>query len=218
METLAPVKRYKALLRVNKVALSQSTVGGVFQGMCVALRKLLDYDRAALTLYDPDHGSLRIVALYGRYTNSIFQVGYLLARKASQEGWTFDHRTGIVRRDLEKDSQFPSDTHNVNEGFPSLCSVPLIVRGNSFGVVTVSGARKNQFSAKHPQLVQEISNQIVLAINSITLSCPVHPNTKLFCPRCVGAVGGRTTVAKHRENLSNWGKKGGRGRKRADFS
>jgi len=210
--------RYQALLRVNEIALSESTIDEVFQGMCIVLRKLLAYDRAGLTLYDPDHDSLKIESLYGSYENSVFRVGYLLPRKSSQNGWTFEHQTMTIRRDLPKEFRFPSEKHTLEEGYRSLCSVPLIVRRNSIGVVTVVGTRKDQFSVEHALLVQEMSNQISMAIISIVPSCPAHPHTKLFCPRCIGAAGGKTTVSKHREDLSNWGRKGGRGHKKLDFS
>lgn len=209
--------RYETLLRVNEIALSKSTIKEVFHGMCTALREQLAYDRAGLTLYDSHHDSLRIEALYGSYENSVFRVGYLLPRNSSQNGWTFEQQTQTIRRDLAAESQFPSEKQTLDDGYRSLCLVPLVVRTNSIGVVTVVGARKNQFSASHAQLVQEMSNQIAMAIVSI-IGCPTHPNTKLVCPKCIGAAGGRTTASKHREDLSNWGKKGGRGRKKLDIS
>jgi formate hydrogenlyase transcriptional activator len=210
--------RYRALLQVNKVALTKSTTEGVFRGMCEALEKLLTYDRAGLSLYDPGRDSLEIVALYGPHENSVFRPGQLLGRKTSQTGWAFEHQTQVIRRDLAKEVRFPSDKQTVDEGYRSLCSVPLIVRSNSIGVVTIISAQKNHFSTGHAHLVQEMSNHIALAINSINLRCPNHPNTKLICPRCIGAAGGKTTVSKHREDLSNWGKRGGRGRKNLDFT
>jgi hypothetical protein len=42
--------------------------------------------------------------------------------------------------------------------------------------------------------------------------CPVHKETELICPRCIGSRGGKTTAKKHRKQLSRWGKSGGRPR------
>jgi len=210
--------RYRALLQVNEIALNKVTAEEVFRGMCSALKNMVPYDRAGLTLYDPHDDALKIVGIYGPHENSIFRVGRLLSRKTTQAGWVFEHKARMLRRDLTKEPRFPADQDVVNEGYHSLCSVPLTVQGNSIGVVTVGGARKNQLSANHAEIVEEMSNQIALAINSTMLRCPTHTNTKLICPRCIGARGGKTTVAKHREDLSNWGKRGGRGRKKADLS
>ena len=208
--------RYKALLQVNEVALTKSTTEELFQGMCVALKKMVPYDRAGLSLYDPHDDGLKIVAINVPPENSIFRVGRLLDRKATQTGWVFEHKATMLRRDLAKEFRFPADKDIVDDGYHSLCSVPLIVQGNSIGVVTVLGARKNQLSANDAEIVEEMSNQIALAISSIIPRCRTHTTTNLVCPRCIGAAGGKTTVSKHRKDLSNWGKKGGRGRKNVD--
>jgi len=210
-------RRFNLLLRTNEVARTESTLQGVFQGFCVALRELVPYDRAGLSLYDPDHDSVRMVDVYGPHEGSVFRAGRLFNRKTTHTGWVFEHKATLVRGDIALNPRFYTDKDTVNEGYHSLCSVPLVVRGNSIGVVTVVGARKNQFSPGHVEIVEQMANQIALAVHSLVLSCPVHQSTKLVCPRCIGAAGGKTTVSKHRGDLSTWGKKGGRGRKRTSF-
>jgi hypothetical protein len=44
--------------------------------------------------------------------------------------------------------------------------------------------------------------------------CQLHPLTRMICPRCVGKKGGQAATSKHKKKLSQWGKKGGRPRKR----
>jgi formate hydrogenlyase transcriptional activator len=205
--------RLQALLKTNEAALTKLASDEVFVGMCRALKAVVSYERAGLTVYEPEHDSLKITALYGRYKDSYFHVGDLLDRKSTQNGWTFENKSKTIRRDLPNDCRFASERQTAEEGFRSLCSVPLVVRGNSIGVVTLVGSRRNQFSLMHAELVQEISNQIALAISSFTARCPKHSGSRLVCPRCIGAAGGKMTVAKHHDALSLWGKKGGRGRR-----
>ena len=175
-------------------------------------------DLALLSLYNPDSDDLQIVNVYGPRTESVFQVGQHLSRDSTQTGWAFEHKTTMLRRDLLKESKFSLDEAGMREGYVSVCAVPLLVWGDSIGVVTVAAARKNRLSAGHSEIVEEMSNEIALAINSGMLRCSEHANTKLVCPKCLGAAGGKATVAKHRENLSNWGKRGGRGRKKSNVS
>jgi len=209
---------YGQLLQVNQVALTQCTTESVFYGMCRALKRVVPYERAGLSLYDPDHDGLKIVGIYGPHEGSIFRVGHLLNRRTTQTGWVFEHKTRLLRRDLGKELRFPADQNIVEEGYHSVCSVPLIVHGNSIAVVTVLAPRRNQLSADHAAVVEEMSNQIALAIRAMIPRCPTHKYTKLVCPSCIGAAGGKATVSKHREDLSSWGKKGGRGRKSLNFS
>jgi formate hydrogenlyase transcriptional activator len=210
--------RYWSLLKANEVALTTATTEEIFQRMCIALKDIVPYDRAGLSLYEPDQDGLRIVGIHGPHVNSLFRVGHVLSRQTSQTGWVFEHKTTLFRSDLEKQSRFPGDKKVVDEGYRSICSVPLVVRGNSIGVVSVLGARKNQLSEDHAEIVEEMSKPIALAISSLMLRCPKHANTRVLCPRCIGAAGGKTTVLKHRDDLASWGRKGGRGRRNLDFS
>jgi formate hydrogenlyase transcriptional activator len=205
--------RYSSLRKASEIALTTTTAEDIFQGVCGVLKEVVPYDRAGLSLYDPDHDSLKIVDIYGPHENSIFRVGHLLGRKTCQTGWVFEHKKTLFRRDLTAESKFPSDKKIIDEGYHSICSVPLVVRGNSIGVLSVIGSRQNQLSVDHAEIVEAVSQQVALALASIVPRCLTHINTRVVCPRCIGAAGGKSTVLKHREDLSNWGRKGGRGRK-----
>lgn len=209
--------RYNAILRANEVARTGCNSADVFQGLCVILREVVPYDRAGLSVYDPQIDGLKIVHLYGPHEGTVFRVGHFLDRRASQTGWVFDNKTALLRPDLERDLRFATDKAILIEGYRSVCSVPLVVRGNSIAVLSVLAAKRDQLSLGHAELVQEISNQIALAITSPVPSCPVHPNTRVICPKCIGAAGGKSTVTKHRDALARWGRKGGRGRKSPNF-
>jgi GAF domain-containing protein len=210
---LSVTNRYSSLLKASEIALTTTTTEAIFQGVCGILQPIVPYDRAGLCLYDADHDGLKIVDVYGPHENSVFRIGHLLSRKTCQTGWVFEHKTPLFRADLADEPKFPGDRRIIDEGYHSICSVPLVVRGSSFGVLSVIGSRKNQLSADHAEIVEEISHQVALAIASMLPRCPTHTNTKLVCPRCIGAAGGKTTATKHRENLAHWGRKGGRGRK-----
>jgi formate hydrogenlyase transcriptional activator len=211
-------QRYRSLLKVNEIALTTSTPLGLFQGLCAALNDAVPYDRAGLSLYDPDQDGLRIVGIHGPHNGSIFTVGHMLSRQNTQTGWVFEHKTMLFRRDLEKELRFLSDKRIVDEGYRSICSVPLVVRGSSIGVLSVIASRRNQLTNSHAEIVEQMSKVIALAISSTLPRCSNHTNTKLVCPRCIGAAGGKTTVSKHRDDLSDWGKKGGRRSKTSYFS
>jgi transcriptional regulator with GAF, ATPase, and Fis domain len=210
-------RRYESILQVNEVALTRRTAPAIFHGMCAVLKSLVPCDRALLSLYDSACDDLQIVDAYGPRTNSFFHIGQRLSRNETQTGWAFEHKATMFRGDLVKERKFSLDEEAVEEGYVSVCTVPLLVWGRSIGVVTVASARKNQLSISHAEIVEEMSKQIALAINSTSIECPAHTDTRLVCPRCIGATGGQATVSKHRQKLSDWGKKGGRGHKKANL-
>lgn len=210
---LSTAERYQLLRKASEIALTKCTAEAVFQGICGVLQQVVPYDRAGLSLYDPDHDGLKIVDIFGPHENSIFRVGHLLGRKTCQTGWVFENKRTLFRRDLAAEAKFPSDRRIIDEGYRSICSVPLVVRDTSIGVLSVIGSRQNQLSIDHSEMVEEVSRQVALSLASIVPRCPTHAHARLICPRCIGAAGGKSTVSKYRQDLSNWGRKGGRGRR-----
>jgi len=211
---LRTAERYATILEVNRAAMTQPGVSEMFRGMCTAVKKVIPYDRAGLSLYAPEKGALEIAARDGHFLDSFFNIGVMLECKGSHHGWVFEHQKPIVRRNLERELEFQVEQRNLVEGIRSYCAVPLIVRGESIGVIIILSSQKNRYSEWHAEFLQEVSDQVVLAIKSLIPFCPKHLRTKLICPRCIASGGGQTTAARYKEQLSDWGKQGGRGRKK----
>jgi formate hydrogenlyase transcriptional activator len=211
---LGTAERYATLLEVNQAAVTQPGLNELFQGMCTAVKKVMPCDRAGLSLYEPDKGALKLIAHDGCGPDSFYRTGVMLDCKETHHGWVFEHQRPIVRRNLERELEFQVEQHNVVEGIRSYCAVPLIVRNVSLGVIIILSSQKNRYSQRHAEFLQEVSDQVVLAISSLMPTCPNHLRTKMICPRCIASAGGQATVARHRERLSDWGKQGGRGRRK----
>lgn len=213
MVSLSPGEQYKAITKVNRAAITKTAQDEVFREMCGVTKNVIPYDRAALSLYEPEGDVLKLVARDGSFGDSFFSIGAVFRRNDSHQGWTFERQRPIVKRDVKREYEFPIEKYTVLEGVRSYCAVPLILRGASIGVVTLLSYRQGQYSRKDAAFLQELSNQIVLAIKSFMPSCASHVYTKLICPRCIASSGGKITTARYKNLLSDWGKKGGRGKK-----
>ena len=99
--------RYRTLLEVNKAAITQPTPDKVFESMCAALKQLILFDRAGLTLYEPEQDALKLIARQGKFANSYFRVGVLLGREECHDGWALEHGSRIIRRDVEAEPNSP---------------------------------------------------------------------------------------------------------------
>ena len=211
---LGTTARYSTILEINRAAITEPGLSEIFRGTCGAVRKVIPADRMALSLYAPEHRALRLVAVDGQGADSFYQVGLILDCKASHHGWVFRHQEPLVRRDLQREVEFQIEEHNVGEGIRSYCAVPLVARGESVGVFIVLSSTRNSFSSAHTEFLQEVSDQLTLAVKSLMPACPKHSGAKLMCPRCIASGGGLATAAKHKARLSDWGRQGGRGRKK----
>ncbi len=158
-------ERNRTLLEINNAIITNLTREALFQSVSKALHNVIDFDRSALTLYEPATDSLRFVAFTGSPVR--FRVGDELRRTASTAGWVFDHQQPVVRGDLEKEQQYPNERHLIDEGMRSHCIAPLIVRGKSIGTVNVSSKTKFLYSETDGQFLQEVANQVALAIENM---------------------------------------------------
>lgn len=211
---LGTITKYSTIREINRRAITEPGLNQIFAGTCGALRQVLPYDRMGFSLYAPEQEGLRLTAADGPGPDSFFQVGLMLDCKASHHGWVFQHQKPILRRDLRVELEFEVEQHNVDEGIRSYCAVPLIARGESVGVIISLSSQKNRYSNAHVEFLQEVSDQLVLAVKSLIPTCRNHARTKLVCPRCIASCGGQTTAARYKGRLSDWGKQGGRGRKK----
>ena len=207
-------ERYATLLKVNRAAIKESGLDEIFQATSGAVKQLIRYDRIGLSLFAPDTGALKLAATEGCEPDSFYRIGRVLDCKESHHGWVFQHKKPLLRRDLRMEMEFPTEQHNVIEGMRSYCAVPLVVRGESLGVMIILSSQRNQYSEVHAEFLQEVADQVVLAVKSLMPCCPKHILTRLICPRCIASGGGIATAARHKTQLSEWGRQGGRGRKK----
>src|SRR5262249_23691129 len=119
---------------------------------------------AVITIYNPDTDAFRYLAIEGASRSDLFQVGRVFDRTETISSWVFDHQKAVVRQDLEKEGQYPNDKALLSRGIYSDCVVPLIVGGKSIGTLNVGSKERNQYSQEHLELLQEIANQIALAV------------------------------------------------------
>jgi formate hydrogenlyase transcriptional activator len=206
--------RYSTILQINRAVNRHHRLSEIFSEVCGAVKRILPYQRMALSLYSPEHKALKLTAADGQGARSIYQPGLLLDLNESHHGWVFQHQKRIVRHDLHTEVEFRLEQPNVQEGIRSYCAVPLITQGESVGVMIVLSALRNRFSTAHADFLQEISDQFVLAVKVLMPACPKHSHTRMICPRCIASAGGQTTVAKHKDRLAEWGTQGGRGRRK----
>src|SRR6185437_190078 len=100
----------------------------------------------------------------GAIPSDYFKAGLNFDRKQTVSSWVFDHQRGVVRRDLEKEPQFPNDSRLVARGIYSDCIVPLILGGKRIGTLNVGSNDRNQYSEENLEILQSIANQVALAV------------------------------------------------------
>jgi len=156
--------RYRTLLEINNAIITHLTQEDLFRSVFATLRTIIPFDRAAFTLYNPANETFRYLAIGGTLPSAFFRPGVEFHRSASMSARVFDEQRPVLRRDLEREQEYPNDRRLVAEGIKADCLVPLIVAGRSLGTLNIASLTRNQYSENDMQLLQDTGNQVALAV------------------------------------------------------
>ncbi|HSF07631.1 MAG TPA: sigma 54-interacting transcriptional regulator [Methylomirabilota bacterium] len=163
-EPARDTERYRALLEINNAIISNLTRDGLFNAIARALRGVVPLDRTAIFLHDPRRNVLRLFVLESSLPSDYFVVGLEMGAGETHVGWAFQEQRSLLRRDLEKERQYAMEDHALADGVRSYVLVPLVARGRSVGVLAVASTRSNQYSDADVEFLQEVANQVALAV------------------------------------------------------
>ena len=158
-------ERHRTLLEINNAIIINLTPEALFRSAYEAIRRVVPFDRAAFLLYQAETKTLKLNSMESDAESDFFRWGkeYDL-EEASVSAWALEHQQPIMRGDLQREQQSPGERRLVAEGIQSYCLVPLVVMGNSIGTFTVWSETKNRYSEADAELLQEVANQVALAI------------------------------------------------------
>jgi len=157
--------RLRTLLAANNAIISHLSQEVLLPAVSETLRQTLAFDFAAIALYDREKDAFRLLAVEGQV--DYFRPGREVSRVGNSIGWVFDHRSPLVRRDLEKEQQYSNERRFAAEGMRSHCIVPLLALGNCIGVLAIASRKTNLYENEDAEFLQEIANQIALAIENM---------------------------------------------------
>jgi formate hydrogenlyase transcriptional activator len=164
----ATADRSRTLLEINNAIITHLSEETLLRSIAEALRRVVSFDRAALTLYQHERDVFRFMAIEGDSVSDYFRPGLEIDSKENSFGWVFRHQQSIIRRDLEQEQEYANERRLAAEGMRSHCVVPLIVRGESIGTLSVASGNKDRYSGADAQFLQEVANQVALAIKNMT--------------------------------------------------
>jgi formate hydrogenlyase transcriptional activator len=158
-------QRKCSLLEVNNAIINNLTQEALFASAYEAIRSVVSFDRAAFLLHQPETKTLKLLSMDSDAESDFFRLGKEYDLKETRvSAWVLDNKQAVVRGDLEKEQQSAGDERLVAEGIRSYCAVPLVAMGNSIGTFTVWSETRNRYSESDAELLQEVANQVALAI------------------------------------------------------
>jgi formate hydrogenlyase transcriptional activator len=160
-------ERWRTLLEINNAIITHLTQDALLHSVSEALHRVIPFERAAFTLYNPARETFRYLAIEGPLPSEYFRAGFEFPRTETVAALVFDRQRPLLRRDLEKEQMYPNDRRLVAEGIKADCLVPLIVGGRSIGTLNIGSRTANRYSEADMELLQELGNQVALAVENM---------------------------------------------------
>jgi formate hydrogenlyase transcriptional activator len=160
-------ERARTVLEINNAVITNLDEITLLHSISRALHGVIPFDRCAITLYQPQRDTFRFLAVEGDLLSDYFRPGLEDRRSETCASWVFDHQRLLLRRDLEKEAQYANERRLVAEGIRSMCAFPLVFQGTCIGTLSLVSREKDRYSEEDTAFLQEVANQIVLAIQNM---------------------------------------------------
>ena len=161
-------ERHKVLLEINNAIVTNLDREFLFDAVTHALHKVLPFDRAALTLHDPERDVLRVYALAGVSSpKRPLQIGSEFPRKESHLASIFDEKRPLICRDLENKQRIGPEEDLFADGIRSYACAPLAADGVVFGSLNVASRVPDRYSESDAEFLPEVGQQVALAVKNM---------------------------------------------------
>src|SRR4030042_13843 len=188
-------KENAIMAEIGRIVSSTLKIEEVYEGFAQEMRKVIDFDRVAVNVIDPEEGTFTIPYVAGsqvidRWEGDIIPV----ADTATEEILRTGSSLLIQEENWEAfTSRYPGLLPIFKAGFKSVMMTPLISRNRAIGVLNVQSNKAHVYTEKELRITERISAQIAGAI----------ANAQLFSERQRSEEALRESEERYRNILAN---------------
>jgi formate hydrogenlyase transcriptional activator len=158
---------YRALLAVTNVLNSQRDTDSLWRAITEEIRKVLPWQRAGITLYNPDTDSFRFYAVETTMAHRELPRDAVIPKTGSAVGWVHENRTIHVRPDLQRQRVFLEDDYYVREGLGRMINSPLLIGNTCIGTLNIGSVERGEPDPGDLEFLQLVATQIAYAIDHV---------------------------------------------------
>ncbi len=157
----------RVLLEVNNILVSSRELPELFRGIVKTLERVIHHDYTSLALLDPGNGLLKIYALDFPGRQELIKPEVTIPREISPSGDAIASGKPVCARGAEL-NRYPSEVMRVlrDDGIQTICCIPLITQGRTFGTLNVASRRDEAFPEREIALLQQVGAQIAIAVEN----------------------------------------------------
>ncbi len=160
------MKQIELINELSGIVNSSLSIGTIFRMMVSEIRKLIDYDRASLLLYDEKEDNLIIFAL-DTDMHTVMGKGVRAPIEGTSAGWVVKNNKPWINRDLS-DTEFGLDRKLLKEGISSTVSIPLY-HDKILGVFNFDSRKPANYSERDLDILLPVAKHISIALENALL-------------------------------------------------
>ena len=158
--------RGELISELSSIINSSLSIGTIFRMVVSELRKIIDYSRASLLLYNEKDDNLLIFAL-DTGMKTVLKKGVKAPIEGTSAGWAVRNNKPWISYDLVE-TAFPLDRKLLREGISSTISIPLF-HDRMLGVFNFDSTVPSRYSEKDLELLLPVAKHIAIALENALL-------------------------------------------------
>ena len=161
------VKQIELINEISSVVNSSLSIGHIFRLVFSEIKKVIDFDRASITLLKENRDVLEIFAIDTKRPTKLTK-GVFAPVRGTSAGWVTVNQKPWINRDLQKEVPFHYDSVLRNEGIFSTISVPLY-KDRPLGALNLDSANPDTYSVSDLEILLPIAKHLSIALENALL-------------------------------------------------
>lgn len=161
------MREIELINELSSIINSSLSIGTLFRIMMSEIKRLIDYDRASLLLYNEKSNNLLIFAL-DTGMKTVIKRGVKAPVEGTSAGWVIKNNRAWINYDLKAEKRFPADKKLADEGIRSTISIPLF-QDKILGVFNLDSTTPSRYSEKDLRMLLPVAKHISIALENSLL-------------------------------------------------
>ncbi len=162
-----PAKKYRLLLRLNNVIISQYEREGLFHVIAAEISSIVPFDRFSINLYDARTDQISYFAVAAGISPEGINEKTRPLRKGSVAQRVILSKKEVVIHDLSRENDLETAQAMRNAGLNATFAYPMVVRGNILGTIHFSFKSLPSNAREIQDFLRDLCVQISLAIDNM---------------------------------------------------
>jgi formate hydrogenlyase transcriptional activator len=157
---------YQALFELSQLISDHSDLETLCDGLAQALRRILDFERFALMLHDPEANIMHVHGV-GEGRIATRDVDLSMSLERTPAGWVLTNQQPLVIRNLKCETRWPKFIEILrSKGLVSMALVPLTTGGRQLGVLGFGSNSEYEVSGAELEFMLRVSSEFAVSVES----------------------------------------------------